>query len=340
LKVAHPADPGRSRKGRGGLWPSLFLPGALFIVGCSLIRFPDPPDPSLLVLVAPVVMEAPIKKPTDIHSFEVPPPEDVESAMLARLAGEVEREAQRLLIEHLARQPGFRVVPFEEVRRLTAGLRVPGQRIPEPQLLALGRQLGADLVVTASIDDYGRLQWHHWAFGWLSVASTHTAIVCAATAWNPLAMGAYLAWDLTTDFPLWYGGAYVLGWAFRPVHVIVEATQLEPCGAASFWRDEEVVIIAGKKALAAYPEDQRARKEIQLRVNLEQAMQNVAERAGKTLRLGPCEEKDERPGSRRRVETGPRDPDSRIGDEAALPGRQGENGIQVQLRDLRNGLGE
>lgn len=249
--------------------------------------FPDPPDPPLLILVAPAVMEAPIKRPADIHFFDEPPPEAVASAMLVRLAGEVELEAQRLLTEQLSRQPGFRVVPYQEVRRLTVDLRVPGQRLPDHELRRLGAQTGADVVVTARIDDYGRLQWHHWAFGWLSVASTHTAIVGAATGWNPFAMGGYLVWDLATDFPLWYGGAYVLGWAFRPVHVIVEGIQLKPCDATG-WRDEEVVVIAGRKALATYPETQRRRKEVQLRVNLEAALSRVAERAAKTLRIRPC----------------------------------------------------
>jgi hypothetical protein len=297
LSLARPGDGCRLRAGRAGRRSLPFALGAILIAGCSLIRFPDPPDPTLVILVAPVVMEAPVEKPADIHSFENQPPEEVESAMLARMVGELELEAQRLLTEQLSRQPGFRVVPFEEVRRLAAGLRVPGQRLTDRQLRELGKQAEADLLIVASIDDYGRLQWHHWAFGWLSVASSHTAIVGAATAWNPLAMGAYLAWDLTTDFPLWYGGAYVLGWAFRPVHVIVDASQLEPCEAASFWRDEEVVIVAGRKALASYPEDQRARKEVQLRVNLEQALKNVAERAGKTLRARRCAEQGARPGS-------------------------------------------
>lgn len=281
---------------------SPFVLGPLLVIlgGCAgLIPFPDPPDPPLVFLVAPVVMEAPVGEPSDIQSFESPPPEDSASAMLARLVHAVELEAQRLLTEQLSRQPGFRTVPFEEVRRLTAGLRVPGQRLTDAQLKELGRQTSADLVIVASIDDYGRLQWHHWATGWLSVASTHTTIVGAATAWNPLAMGAYLAWDLTTDFPLWYGGAYVLGWAFRPVHVIADAIQLKPCEAASFWHDEEVVIIAGKQALAAYPEEQRVRKEVQLRVNLEQVMRNAAERAGKTLRARLCAAQDGSPGSGR-----------------------------------------
>lgn len=69
------------------------------------------------------------------------------------------------LTEALARQPGFRVVPFEEVRRLVADLRVPGQRLTDRQLRLLGRQTEADVVIVASIDDSGRLQWHHGRSG-------------------------------------------------------------------------------------------------------------------------------------------------------------------------------
>lgn len=234
-------------------------------------------------------MEAPVTKPADIHTFETPPSEEIASAFLARLVKEVELSAQQMLTEQLARLPGVRVVPFADARRMTEDARAPGQRLTDEQLRAFGLDAGADLVLSVILDDYGRLQWDHWAFGWLSVASTHTAIVGAATAWNPLAMGAYLAWDLTTDFPLWYGGAYFMGWAFRPVHVIVDATQLKGC-EMPIWTEEEIVIIAGKKALAAFPEEQRKRKEVQLRVNLERALQKVVELAGKTLRLKPCPE--------------------------------------------------
>ena len=102
-------------------------------------------------------------------------------------------------------------------------------------------------------------------------------------------MGAYLAYDLVTDLPLWYGGAYVLGWAFRPVHLVVEVLQLKDC-EQDIWKDEEVVILEDRKELEAYPEAQRSRKEVQLKVNLNRAIRQVSQWAGQTLRLQPCPE--------------------------------------------------
>lgn len=260
------------------------------LAGCGSLagRFPDPPDPPLTILVAQVVMEAPITQSADIRTADGTLSGEDDRKLLVQLVTEIEAHAQQIMIERLSALPGFRPVPFEVTRRMTEGLRVPGQRLTDEQLRTLGRVAGVDLALSLAVDDYGRLQWHHWGAGWFSVAATHTTIVGAATAWNPLAMGAYLAWDLTTDLPLWYGGAYVLGWAFRPVHAIADVLQLRPCPGPT-WRDEEVVIVAGRKALSVYPEERRKRKEVQLRVNLEQALQKVADMAGKTLRAQVCE---------------------------------------------------
>ena len=144
------------------------------------------------------------------------------------------------------------------------------------------------MVLAARINDYGRLGWRHWVYGWLSVASVHTTIVGAATAWNPLAMGGYLIYDLATDLPLWYGGAYVLGWAFRPIHVEMEAIQLQGCVVRT-WYDQEVTIVANSEQLNVFDESQRKRKEVQLQVNLDHTMKTLAEVAQGTLRLKSCE---------------------------------------------------
>jgi hypothetical protein len=40
-----------------------------------------------------------------------------------------------------------------------------------------------------------------------------------ATAWNPIAIGANLGFELLTSTPLWFGGGYVFGVALRPVRV-------------------------------------------------------------------------------------------------------------------------
>ena len=101
-------------------------------------------------------------------------------------------------------------------------------------------------------------------------------------------MGAYLAVDATTDFPLWYGGAYIFGWAFRPVRVHVEAVQTTNCRGV-VWSEDELAVKVPGKALEEYPPEQQSKKEIQLEVNLRHVMTDIAETVGPKLKLQPCQ---------------------------------------------------
>jgi hypothetical protein len=259
-----------------GLWPRWFdspLPS---------------PDPQLRILVAPVAFVASISHASNIYSFDNTPSDDSEPYLRAQLIDEVAVHAQRVLTEELATRPEFQVIPFSEARRLPGGSNTLRRPWTDAELEELGRSIGADIVVAARIDDYGRLGWRHWVYGWLTVASVHTTIVGAATAWNPLAMGGYLIYDLVTDLPLWYGGAYVLGWAFRPIHVEMEALQIKGCVVRALY-DQEVTVVADSEQLNLFKDTERTRKEVQLQVNLDRTMKVLAEVAGNTLRLKPCE---------------------------------------------------
>ncbi|MGH7207744.1 MAG: hypothetical protein ACREI2_16215, partial [Nitrospiraceae bacterium] len=257
--------------------------------GCSTLggQPPSSTPSSLKVVVGPVILEAPITKSTQIHSFEEDPSPEIDPILLAQLKEEIRTEAQRLLTEHLARQNGLVVVPFDETRRLMADLGPLDLPLTDDQLKALGKQSGADVVVTALIHDYGVVRWQYWVTGWLLHVSVATTVVGAATAWNPAAMGIYLAVDATTDFPLWYGGASVFGWTFRPVRVHLDATQITNCQGL-IWTDEELAVKVPGKTLAEYPPEDRGRKEIQLEVNLNRAMADLGETAGRKLKLQPC----------------------------------------------------
>jgi hypothetical protein len=87
------------------------------VFGCSMwTRALPPPSSPLTVVVAQVVMDAPITKSTQIHSFEEAPSAETEPKIRAQLVEEVELHAQRMLTEYLARLPRFRVIRFEEAR--------------------------------------------------------------------------------------------------------------------------------------------------------------------------------------------------------------------------------
>ncbi|MGH7227929.1 MAG: hypothetical protein ACREIH_01835 [Nitrospiraceae bacterium] len=259
--------------------------------GCSTLGGSPPSSARspLKIVVGPVILEAPVSKSTQINSFDEAPPPEVEPVMLAQLMEEVQIKAQRSLTEHLARQGGLVVVPFDETRRMLADLAPTGTPLTDAQLETLGTQSRADVVVTAIIHDYGIVRWQYWVTGWVTHATIATTVVGVATAWNPIAIGAYLAFDATTDFPIWYGGAYAFGWAFRPVRVHLDATQLTHC-PGPIWTEEELAIKVPGKTLAQYPPEDRGRKEIQLEANLNRAIEDLAETAGRDLTLQPCTE--------------------------------------------------
>jgi hypothetical protein len=235
-----------------------------------------------------VILETPLPKSTHLYSFSDDPTPESESVILALLVDEVQTKAQRFLTQHLAQQEGLAVVPFDETRRMLGDLAPTGTPLTSEQIDALAAQAGADVVVTGLIHDYGKVRWQYWVTGWLTHVAIATTIVGAATGWNPAAIGAYLAFDATTDFPLWYGGAEIFGWAFRPVRVHMEAIQQKNCRGV-VWSEDELAVKVSGKTLAEYPPEQQSRKEIQLEVNLDRVMADLADTIGPKLALQSCQ---------------------------------------------------
>lgn len=264
--------------------------------GCSSLGGQpySPTDSPLKVVVGPVILEAPITKSTQIHSFEEKPSPEFEPGLLAQLKEEIQITAQRFLTEHFARQSGFIVVPFDETRRMLADLAPSGTMLAEEQVRTLGDQTGADIVVTGHIRDYGKVRWQYWLTGWGLSASAYVIAAGVATGWSPAAIGAVLAFDATTDFPVWYGGAEIFGWAFRPVRVHLDAFQIKNC-AGPIWSDDELRVWVPGKTLAEYPPEQQKKKEVQLEANLHRTVAEIGETAGTKLRVQACAE-DGTPG--------------------------------------------
>ncbi|MCS6287315.1 MAG: hypothetical protein H8K08_18010 [Nitrospira sp.] len=241
----------------------------------------------MTIMVAQFLVEAPITKSTQMQTFEETPSPEIEPVIRAQLVEEVELRAQRLLTEQLATQPGFRVVPFGETRRMVGNLGVRRERLNDAQVRALADESGAEIIVTGRIPDYGAVRWQYWVGGWAMTATAHLMTVGFASGWNPAVVGGFMALDLSTDLPFWWGGAYAFGWGLRPVRVQVEAVQTGLCGG-SLWSTQTVMVLIPGKTLAVFPPEERRRKEVQLGVNLERAIRDVADAAGQSLRLKPC----------------------------------------------------
>ena len=263
----------------------------VLVTGCNLLpwRATAPPDPPIKLLVAQIKMDAPLSSPDDLKSFDKPPSPEDEAALLAQLIEEVEERAQQIFTEQLAQQPGFTVVSPAEIAQIRTHLDLTHKELNVTQLGFLGTQAGADIVLSGRILDYGKVQWQYWAAGLVISMLAETLIVGAATGFNPVIMAATAASELLTDLPLWWGGAYIAGWAFRPVRIKVKALQITGC-EQRVWKEQELIVLIPGKSLKKYTPEERKRKEIQLGVNVEESLMELAKTAGQEMRLKPCKQ--------------------------------------------------
>src|SRR5437868_1801066 len=104
--------------------PATVMSLCFILGGCSSLNghTSAPLDPPLKVVVGPVILERPLPKSTQIHSFSDDPSPEFEPVILVQLVDELQTKAQLFLTEQLARQSGLVVVPFDETRRMLADL--------------------------------------------------------------------------------------------------------------------------------------------------------------------------------------------------------------------------
>ena len=201
-------------------------------------------------------------------------PED-EAEQVAEALREIQREARWLLLSRLATGHGFQFVSAEQTDALAEELQLKPGVLPNPeQLTEFRRRLGADLVVAGSILDYGKVRWQWMLAGMTTDMTAESIALGLVTAWNPIAIGANLGFELLTSTPLWFGGGYLFGIALRPVRV--EARAFETVQGYPIWQamDESAYAWGALKTL---PEGVRDKKEFQLELNLAEIMESLGD---------------------------------------------------------------
>ena len=202
------------------------------------------------------------------------PPED-EPRLLAQAVSQVQQEARWLLVSRIATAQGFWIISLEETDAVASELNLQPGGLPTPEQVAIFRErLGADLVIAGSILDYGKVRWQWMAAGMLADMSWETVVIGLATAWNPAVILGNVGFELLTSTPVWFGGGYLFGVAFRPVRAEVRA--YETVSGNPVWQDMEESVYA-RGALKQLPEEMRKKKEVQLHLNLAEIMESLGD---------------------------------------------------------------
>lgn len=227
------------------------------------------------VAVLPFGIEVEIKRLSSVKSVTEELSAEQEARLVSSAVREIREEARRLFYSRVQAGERFRLISLEETDAVIAGLGLePGGAIEPEQVTVLRNQLGADLVVTGNVLDYGKVRWQWAAAGMLGDLSWETMALGLATAWNPIAILANVGFELLTGTPIWFGGGYLFGVAFRPVRV--EAWAVDVANGEVVWSKMEVAIYTWK-GMNDVPEPERAKKEVQLAHNLKKAMEALGE---------------------------------------------------------------
>ena len=228
-----------------------------------------------VVAILPFGFDLEITKLSAVKTVdETLPPED-EAKQVAETLREIQQEARWLLLSRLSAGQGFQFIPADQTDALAGELQLNAGTLPTAeQLTEFRRRLGADLVITGSILDYGKIRWQWLVAGMFADISWETIAIGVATAWNPGIILGNVGYELLTSTPLWFGGGYLFGVAMRPVRV--ETRAFETVQGYPIWQamDESAYAWGALKTL---PEEIRGKKEIQLQLNLAEIIESLGD---------------------------------------------------------------
>ena len=131
------------------------------------------------------------------------------------------------------------------------------------------KEFAVDAVFYGEIPWYGKTRLlYPILFESLDIAA-ETVALGLLTHWNGALIFANIGFELLTSTPIWFGGAYIFGWAFRPVSI--KGHVLSTADDSQIW-DESVDQVTSREELKKYPEEERKKKEIQLEASLDNAI--------------------------------------------------------------------
>lgn len=217
---------------------------------------------------------APIKR---IASIEENPlknltPED-EEFLVSEALYNIEEIASNELVKELEEQKKVKpvLIPIS-----TLGIK-KGEKPTAEQLILIKKKFGVDAVFYGEIPWYGTTNPLYPSMAMTADISAESILIYAVTTNIPL-VAANVVFELVTGIPLWFGGSYVFGHAFRPV--TIEGKVISLNNEKEIW-DESFDQITSSKILKTYPKDEQEKKEIQLKVSLQEAVTSLAKAMSK-----------------------------------------------------------
>lgn len=225
--------------------------------------------------IAVVEVPMPKHKPRlKLYSSEVVPADKELGVALAQVRlRQAETRAANGFREELSRRGEFalmrdtRTIGLAEQMDLGYG----DEALPRELMTRFRNATGADAMLRFRITDYGRtprkaMKWIWIGTGaWISGA---TALALTQEKTRPY-IGAYLASEVIQEGAEAYLGSSLFGHEYKPVRI--EAELIDFRTGAALWKDAKTMT-ASSKSLETFSKDERRRKEVELAVSVDRAV--------------------------------------------------------------------
>jgi len=253
------------------VWEYIFLFLSFSLSACGSTPLPKTIDlgqPPRLGIIG-FKITAPIKHLSSIKTTPKDMTPGQETALLDKELSRIENRATEFLVEALKKEGEVEPVVIPEDSGLSRGVRPT-----EAQIETIGRESMVDAVLYGEIPGYGKMRLLYPILAESLDIAIETVVLGLATNWNPALIFGNIGLELLTNTPIWFGGAFVFGWAFRPV--TVEAWVFATSDKKEIW-NESITRIVSHKNLKSYPEADRSKKEVQLESSLRKVIDAMAE---------------------------------------------------------------
>lgn len=243
----------------------LFL---VFFIGCSNVSLKknvSKVSPVRLGIIG-FKITAPIKKLKDIQTIE----KDKTYPILEEEIRQREIEAKEFFIQYMRtyyKEVEVIDIPIEKVnwkKKLN---------FSHNDLHRIRDEFQVDAVIAGEIPWYGKTNLVWPIIGFTADITIETLIIGLVTDWNGPLIVANLGWEVLTNGPLWFGGAWLFGQAYKPVTVNVKMISLQ---REISEYEKEIEVTKSAHMLSKVPKNERKKIEIQLDASLKKAIKEVA----------------------------------------------------------------
>ena len=180
------------------------LGAGLSLAACGWFKSDLKPDPLPAdrprVAMLPFDMGIEITSLSSIQSVNGVLKSEEEPQLVEQAVKQVREDARRLMYERLANKQSFELIPSEETDRALEELGMTTTETLAPEHLSrLRTRLGADLLITGIVQDYGKVRWQWLAAGMLADMTWESIALGLATSWNPAVIFGNVGFELLTS---------------------------------------------------------------------------------------------------------------------------------------------